>query len=41
MKELICPIMGRIAGKGSVGAGEKETWRTGVVLIRVCIVVRA
>jgi hypothetical protein len=32
--------MGRIAGKGSVGEGVKETWRTGVVFIMVWIVVR-
>ena len=41
MNEPICPIRGSITGKGSVGAGVKETWRTGVVLIRVWIVVRA
>lgn len=41
MNEPIWPIKGRITGKGSVEAGEKETWRTGVVLIRVWIVVNA
>ena len=30
--------MGRMVGKGSSGPGEKETWRTEVVLIRVWIV---
>lgn len=39
-KEPIWPIMGRITGKGSVGEGVKETWRTGVVLTIVWIVVR-
>jgi hypothetical protein len=33
--------MGRIAGKGSSGPGEKETWRTDVVLIILCIVSRS
>lgn len=39
-KEPICPIRGRITGKGSVGEGWKETWRTGVVFIIVWIVVK-
>lgn len=39
-KDPIWPIMGRITGKGSVGEGEKETWRTGLVLIIVWIVWR-
>jgi hypothetical protein len=33
-KEPICPIRGRMTGKGSV-EGVKETWRTGVVFIIV------
>jgi hypothetical protein len=33
--------MGKIAGKGSSGPGEKETWRTDVVLIMLCIVSRS
>lgn len=39
-KEPICPIKGRITGKGSVGEGWKETWRTGVVFMIVWIVVK-
>jgi hypothetical protein len=39
-KEPICPIRGRITGKGSAGEGWKETWRTGVVFIIVWIVVK-
>jgi hypothetical protein len=39
-KEPICPMRGRITGKGSAGEGWKETWRTGVVFIIVWIVVR-
>jgi hypothetical protein len=39
-KEPICPIKGRITGKGSVGDGMKETWRTGVVFTIVWIAVR-
>lgn len=39
-KEPICPIMGRMAGNGSVGEGVNETWRTGVVFMIVWMVVR-
>lgn len=39
-KEPIWPIRGRITGKGSLGDGVKETWRTGVVFIIVWIIVR-
>lgn len=40
MKDPICPIKGRITGNGSDGEGVNETWRTGVVLIIVWIVVK-
>jgi hypothetical protein len=33
--------MGRIAGKGSAGAGEKETWTTRAALMIVWMVVRS
>ena len=39
-KEPIWPMRGRMTGKGSVGEGWKDTWRTGVVFIMVCMVVK-
>ena len=38
-KEPIWPIMGKMTGKGSVDEGVNETWRTGVVLMIVWMVV--
>lgn len=40
MKDPIWPIIGRMAGNGSVGEGVNETWSTGVVFMIEWIVVR-